>query len=231
MYIFHDILKMSEIRSATPLTTLTEYVILQLLYNKSYKWSDMMPPKAKISRDMIIGAGLDIIREQGQECLNVRSIAARLGCSTQPVMYHYKNVGALHDDLYKAADDLHTRFIMAAGNESSPMLNIGLNYIRFADKEKNLFRFLFQSGQLVNTGFDRLINARELDVLIQPLCKEAALTPEQGRQAFRSLFICVHGMASLLANNSLEYDEADTAEMLENTFMGIVGYLKRGNIR
>ena len=72
-----------------------------------------MPPKAKISREMIVEAGLEVIRRNGHESLSVRSVAAELGCSTQPVMYHYKSVSELRADVYAAADELHTKYITA----------------------------------------------------------------------------------------------------------------------
>lgn len=188
-----------------------------------------MPPKAKITRDMVIEAGLAVISEYGEDALNVRSIAKKLGCSTQPVMYHFKSVDELKAVLYKAADDLHTGYIMNLKNTDMPMLEIGMNYIRFADEKRNLFRFLFQSGKIVNTGFNDLMNGSSLDMLIAPLCAQTGLSHEKGREAFRSLFICVHGIASLLANNSISYDKADFEKILTDTFMGIVGQMKRGN--
>lgn len=189
-----------------------------------------MPPKAKITKEMIIEAGLDIVRSQGQDSLNVRSIAAKLECSTQPVMYHFKTVDELKAEIYTAADRLHSEFLMRPSEGSgSPMMNIGLNYIRFADVEKNLFRFLFQSEQFVNTSFDELTGSPELDMMMQPLIAETGLSNGQAREAFRALFICVHGVASLLANNSITYNEDDFAALLTNTFMGVVGYMKRGD--
>ena len=188
-----------------------------------------MPPAAKITKDMIIKAGVETVRELGEECLNVRIIANRLGCSTQPIMYHYKTVGDLKRDIYKAADELHSQYLMQpCENAVTPMMSIGLNYIRFADTEKGLFRFLFQSGSFVNTGFEELMSSPETEMFIQPLCAETKLSPEQGREAFRALFLCVHGIASLLANNSIKYDEKKITETLTGIFMGTIGYLGRG---
>lgn len=188
-----------------------------------------MPPKAKITKEMIVEAALEIVREEGQDSLNVRSIAARLECSTQPVMYHFKTVEELKAEIFAAADKVHSEFLMRPYEGGSPMMGIGLNYIRFADREKNLFRFLFQSEQYVNTSFDEMTDGPALDMMIQPLMAETGLTKEQAQEAFRTLFICVHGIASLLANNSISYDEDEFAAILSNTFMGIVGYIKRGN--
>ena len=105
-----------------------------------------MPPKARITKEMVIEAGLNIVRTEGEGALNVRRVAAELDCSTQPVMYHYKTVDALKADVYTAADTVHTeRLMRGAETSDNPMLTIGLNYIGFAAEEKHLFRFLFQS--------------------------------------------------------------------------------------
>ena len=76
-----------------------------------------MPPKAKITRDMIIEAGLQIVRTEGAENLNVRRVAAMLDCSTQPVMYYFKTVSELKASVYDAANEVHTAYIMAPDSE------------------------------------------------------------------------------------------------------------------
>lgn len=186
-----------------------------------------MPPKAKISKTMIIHAGLNVLRNGGQENLNVRRIAAELSCSTQPVMYHYKSMHDLRTDIYQAADELHTRYILSfAEHTQNPMLTIGLNYIRFACEERHLFRFLFQSDQFHNRSFTELSEADDITPILQLLCKQAGLTVQQAKTIFTALFACVHGIASILANNSIVYDEAYYSELLTTTYKGMVEYLK-----
>ena len=187
-----------------------------------------MPPKAKITKDMVIAAGFDIVRSEGQESLSVRSIASKLNCSTQPVMYHYKTVDDLKADIYTAADNFHTEYIMRSSSDANPVLSIGLNYIKFAHNEKYLFRFLFQSDKFRNVGFKELLNSEESEFLLEPLIQQTGLTLEQAKSVFETLFICVHGYASLLANNSMEYKEEHCAELLTNTFADIVGSIRRG---
>lgn len=186
-----------------------------------------MPPKAKISKQMIIDAGLQVVRCEGAENLNVRRIAAALHCSTQPVMYHYASVRDLRSDIYKAADALHTGYMMSFdGNTQNPMLTIGLNYIRFAREERHLFRFLFQSDQFHNESFTDLLAADGVNPLLQSLCAQADLTVEQAKRVFAALFSCVHGAASLLANNSIAFDEAYYTELLTTVYTGVVAYTK-----
>ena len=188
-----------------------------------------MPPKARITKEMVIEAGFAIVRNEGQESLNVRRIATGLGCSTQPVMYLYKTVDELKADIYSAADKFHTEYIMQPDDDAeNPLLCIGLNYIRFAEKEKFLFRFLFQSDKFRNVGFKEIVGNSENDFLTQPLAEQTGLAPEQAKEVFETLFICVHGYASLLANNSMEYNEEHSAEMLKNLFKSTVGFMLRG---
>lgn len=40
-----------------------------------------MPPKAKFTREEIIAAGLDLVREEGFSALTARGLGARLGLS------------------------------------------------------------------------------------------------------------------------------------------------------
>lgn len=51
-----------------------------------------MPPKAKITKDMIIDAAFEIARETGAENINARTVSKKLNCSTQPVMYHFATI-------------------------------------------------------------------------------------------------------------------------------------------
>ena len=107
-----------------------------------------MPPKAKVTRDMIVDAAFDLVRAEGQGALNARAVARRLGCSTQPVLYAFATMEELKAAVYARADDFHTAYILpkdAAGDAA--LLALGLNYVRFGHEERHLFRFLFESNQ------------------------------------------------------------------------------------
>ena len=182
-----------------------------------------MPPKPKIARDMIVEAGFQLLREQGIDALNARSVAARLQCSTQPVMHHFTTMEDLKKEVYQKADAFHSDYLMDIDFSSGdPMLSIGLRYIRFAAEEAHLFRFLFQSDQFANTGFLELMSSEDLAPILAILQAEAELTPQQSQDAFSTLFLTAHGLASLLANNTMPYDEAYCTNILSTVFIGTI---------
>ena len=48
----------------------------------------------------------------------------------------------------------------------------------------------------------------------------------QLREMFLSFFCAAHGLASLLANNSMDYEEDRCREMLEQVFYGMIASRK-----
>lgn len=192
-----------------------------------------MPPTPKIKKEMIINAGKEVIQSDGIENLNVRKIALKLNCSTQPIMYHYKTVAELKSDIYNEIDRYHSSYIMNTENSSlNPMLSIGIRYILFAYEEKNYFKFLFQSNKFSNMSFEGLFDDDndELSVIYTTLAQEAHITHLQSKELFANLFIMVHGLASLLANNAMEYDEKYCIRILENTFNSLIKNYAQENI-
>lgn len=182
-----------------------------------------MPPKAKITRDMVIEAAFTVARETGAKNINARTVAEKLGCSTQPVMYHFATIEELKRAAYAKTDQFHADYLMnIPETQEDIMLEIGLNYIRFAVKEPNLFRFLFQSGFAVENSLMEMINSEELVPIISVMQKEMNMDIEQTKEVFITLALFVHGYASIIANNSLEYDEKLITTHLERVYTGAV---------
>lgn len=178
-----------------------------------------MAPKTRITRKMILDAGFNIVREKGHEALNVRAIAKHLGCSTQPVLYSFQTMEEIHREVYYQADLFHTEYIMSGAEGSdSPLLSIGLAYIRFGAEEPHLFRYLFQTNHFRDMDIDTMVSAPDAAPLIAVTADEFGCSKEQALERFRIMFIFVHGSASLLANNAMSYDAEKTEIMLKSIF-------------
>ena len=178
-----------------------------------------MPPKAKITKEMIIDAAFEITREHGIEAVNARTIAEKLGCSTQPVLYYFKTIGDIKSAVWKKTDDFHTDYIMDI-RSSEPMMDIGLNFIRFAATEKNLFRLLFQSDGLVEKEVTDMVWTGSASTMLEVLMRTENVNLEGARSIFSTIGFYVHGFASLLANNSMEYNEESARVMLKRVGIG-----------
>lgn len=174
-----------------------------------------MPRKPLVSRERILRCAFELVREQGAQALSVRAVAARLNCSTQPVLYQFSSVAELTWAVYEEADAFHTRYLFGEPEEENPLLSLGLHYIRFAAEEGNLFRFLFQSDHFAGHSPEELTSAPEAEALLQTAGKALAMGKNETEQMFLLLFSAVHGYASLLANNAMIYDPEAAKRMLQ----------------
>lgn len=178
-----------------------------------------MPPKTRITEEMIVEAAFELVRREGAERLNVRTVAHRLGCSTQPVMYHFKQVETLRQAVYRRADDFHTAYLLKPAGDDL-IRSIGLRYIRFAAEEKHLFRLLFQSNGFAGRNLSELMSAEALAPVLMAVSLAAGCETARAGALLRTLFLFVHGYASMLANNAMAYDEAEVGADLERLWMG-----------
>ena len=106
------------------------------------------------------------------------------------------------------------------------MLSLGLNYVRFGQEEKNLFRFLFQTNKFGGQDVTALMSDPRLTEILGIIQTGLKTDTEQAKEMFLTFFCVAHGMASLLANNSMEYDEGQCKKMLNNVFFGMTAARK-----
>ena len=182
-----------------------------------------MAPKPKITKDMVIAAAFEVVRKAGAENINARTVSEILNCSTQPVMYHFATIEELKKAAFQKTDEYHTEYLMnIPETQEDVLLGIGLNYIRFAVEEPNLFRFLFQSGFVAENSLLEMVNSEELIPVLSAMQEEMNRNMEQTKEIFITLAMFVHGYASIIANNAFTYDEQLISKRLERVYTGAV---------
>lgn len=180
-----------------------------------------MPARIKVTKEMIVDAAFAIARETGAENINARTVSEKLNCSTQPVMYHFATIEELKRTVYAKADRYHSEYLMnMKKTKNGVMLGIGRNYIRFAIEEPHLFRFLFQSDFFGGSTLLELIDADELTPVLSAMREALGMEMEQTKKVFLTVFLFAHGYASIIANNSLKYDEEIINSHLEQAYKG-----------
>ena len=99
-----------------------------------------MPPKTRVTAEMIVDAAVEVVRQSGFESINARTVSGQLHCSTQPVMYHFSTIDSLKRAAYRKADRLHSEYMMNTAPGQDPILGIGLNYAGLSlRKTRNVF--------------------------------------------------------------------------------------------
>lgn len=115
-----------------------------------------MPAIKKVSKEDIIDAAVEVLREGGAAAINARSVAKKLGCSTQSIYLSFQNMDELKAAMTQRAVALHTRHVRdsqrvhgdsgSCYSQYSRYSSYGMGFVKFAAEEKHLFRWLYLDG-------------------------------------------------------------------------------------
>lgn len=184
-----------------------------------------MPPKAKITKEMILNTTLDITRDTGFETVNARSIAGRLQCSTRPIFTCYENMDELKKDFLAFAYEYYEQYVSNFRNSEkvSSYLILPLSYIEFAQEETYLFKLLF-----INDMDLEMTEAKDFYKEIgnenkaRFFSETIGIELECAKTIFLDLFLYSHGIAVLTATKKLALDRNTVEEMVINTLSAFI---------
>lgn len=187
-----------------------------------------MPPKIKVTQEDIINTAISMVREKGMEGLNARDLAKELNCSVHPIFRAYNSMEGLKTAVYQSAENIYNECMLKAGeNTDNGFLLMGLAYIEFAKREKNLFRLLFMSDAFKGQGLLDIVGSTEGDdEIIELLCHMTGLSPEAAKELYAGIWLTTHGVAAMFATNSCRFKDDEIRRLLNNSFMGLVMKLK-----
>ena len=184
-----------------------------------------MPPKQRITREMILERSFAMFSREGMEAVNARSVAKALNCSTQPIFSYFSGMEDLKNALEQKAKETFDFMLAGLADGGDPIVRICSAYVRFAAQQPRLFAHLFlkMSDRVVNPFMEE---AQISDIL----AKESALnglTPEQSRAVLTRMTIFAHGFAAFLAAGQLSESVAQQADqMLEEAHGSIVASIR-----
>lgn len=188
-----------------------------------------MPPKPKVTRDIVLEAALELIRKEGMEAVNARNVAKKLGTSTQPIFSHFSSMEELREAICTYAEQLYnTAMLTAMQSGGNGFLAMGLAYIGFARTEKKLFQLLFMSGRLQQEKVGEIAGTTEGDdQVIAMIGSMTGLSADQARKLYAGIWYTTHGIASLVATNSSTMDDEEAQAVLGSVFKGLLVTLKK----
>ena len=70
-------------------------------------------PRQRITKDMVVNVAFEIARRDGIEKVMVKSIAAELGCSVQPIYSYCNNMDGLREDVGRKARNFVSEYIIS----------------------------------------------------------------------------------------------------------------------
>ena len=178
-----------------------------------------MPPKVKVTKEDIIDAAVEIVRQSGEEGINARNVAAKLDCSTQPVFSNFESMDNLRFAVIKRADEMCNEYIKKeVESKKYPAYKAsGMAYIRFAKEESQLFRLLYMRDRTQETETESELN-NEMENIVH---STTGLSGDKMKLFHLEMWVYVHGIASMFATGFLDLSWELVSKLLTDSYQGL----------
>ena len=181
-----------------------------------------VPAARKVSKDEIIDAAVEVLRDDGFSAINARSVAKKLGCSTQPIYFSFKNMDELKAALTERAIELHTQRVRdslrAHEGSDSRYSSYGMGFVRFAAEEKQLFRWLYLEGKQLGPYQNDVL----LPEIIAVIVEEFGYSEEVARRFHQDMTYFTYGLAILANTDHLRLTEPELREAFRREFRALL---------
>ncbi len=189
-----------------------------------------MARKESITIQMILDTAFEMTREEGFSNVTARKVAAKAGCSTQPIFRVYKNMEELWDAVYeRAAGFFQDYYSLYPRVGKTPFSNLGMAYIAFAREEGHLFELLFLTAGAGMAGnaarrksMYEILNGNAGNVGYEIGLAKDAGCPDPG-DLFMKMWIFIHGAACMSLTGDYDLSDRETLALLENSYNAFAG--------
>lgn len=177
-----------------------------------------MPPKQRITREMILETAFDMFCREGLAVVNARSVAKELNCSTQPIFSYFSGMDDLKTSLEAKARELFEEEIGRTLGGDEPLLEGCLAYYRFAVEQPKLFWQLFLSGDEKRQGSAAEAGKALDEKVVMPLAQRTGKDAKQLKAQCVRLWAFTHGLASLGAMDLMEVSASEAEAMIRDEY-------------
>jgi AcrR family transcriptional regulator len=176
-----------------------------------------MPTSPKIPKETILQYALDMLIQDGYSSINIKTLAKRIGCSTQPISWHFGNMENFRNVLTEYALDYANNKLLSAAEGMLAFSNVGVGYIDIAFDEPNLFRYLYMSGEsgYQAGGFDIFITADTNSAMIEQIANQLEISTEKVSEFFRNTIIYTHGLACFVVSGLIKSSKEELYDMVK----------------
>ena len=183
-----------------------------------------MAPKNKFTREEMVEAALRVVRAKGIDGLTAKTLADELGTSTQPVFTAFGSMDAVRREVYVAAVRVYDGYTNTGLKEKIPFFGVGVQYVRFAREEPELYRLLFLTRTQEYSAIKSMEHLREL---VRPtLVKIYHITAAEADIYFRDLWFVVHSLSTLIVTGDCSYSDGEIGQILTGMSISICKSIK-----
>ena len=180
-----------------------------------------MPPRTKFSKEEIVQAAVRITRKKGIDGLTARELGAELGVSSRPIFTWFDSMEQLKAAVYEVAKENYKQYVEGGLAGPVPFLGVGMQYVRCAKEEPELYKLLFLSKPRGVDGGAMAALAFSQDLVRDSLMRIYNLDGETADKYFRDLWLVAFSFATLIVTNDCPYTDEEMSRMFTEISLSV----------
>ena len=183
-----------------------------------------MPPIRRFEKEDIINTAYLIAQKEGLNSINARRIAKEMNSSIQPIFHNFSTMEELKKKVYEKIYETYKSYMLSGIDDENAYKNTGLSYIKFAKDYPEFFKIIFM--QKTNLNAKGFVMADSMgDEIIKAGQKSTGLSFEEQKNFHVKVWIFTHGIACLVATNTVSFSDNDIDKLLKDTvYELVIGY-------
>ena len=173
-----------------------------------------MPPKPKFTKEELIQVALELAREGGLEAVVARNLGKKLDTAASTIFTHFDSVEDIRQAVVESARGLYNGYVEEGLKMVPPMKGFGVQYIRFAMEESNLYAILFMNKRDDFKYVDFIVDEGHYEKVITAAEKDFALNRQQAEFLYHNMWAYAHGIAVMSATGVCKFSLEEISQML-----------------
>lgn len=194
---------------------------------------------ARIPKDQILDAALKMLIRDGYDSINIKTLAKELGCSTQPISWHFGSMPNLRKELTEAAFQYADKKMIPPPDDVVAIdrfREMGNRYIDLAYDEPNLARFLTEAheGHTFAEQFIEILDRSMDETMSRQIADVLSVSVDQAEHLIQTLMLYVQGLVTMILSDRAQIESKEVAyEMIQrvgrNYMIGIGADMERAD--
>lgn len=186
-----------------------------------------MPPKQKITKNMLLEHALKIAEKQGIMAVTSRSVAKSVGCSIQPVFSHFPTMEKLRQATFDYACDIFISEVLTFKQQPDFFSQITMWVLDLARNRPNLFRLLYLSDGFNGSNFLEVMMEFESNkIIVSKMAELYCLDEDICKDILLRSCLFLMGISTMICVNHMDFSDEQVAVMMKQTVSDMVNGAK-----
>lgn len=182
-----------------------------------------MPPRQKITKEILLECAAQIAERDGISAVTSRSVAKEVGCSIQPVFSQFPTMEILRQETYDYVCNKAVEEVLLFEQYPDYFARTSKWVIDLARKKPNLFRLIYLSGRFHgNQLLDVMIDYENNQKMLLKMKEVYQLDYEVCRDILMRCFLLLIGVGTMICENNMDFSDEQVMTMMKQTVSDMV---------